>query len=64
MFLGVILCEFLSSCPVNEVKVGKLLIIASFTCNLFQSYFKGEKAYSGFLLNCTKIPLTVLCWKS
>ena len=24
----------------------------------------GGREYGGFLLNCTKIPLIVLCWKS
>ena len=40
----------------NEVRVGKLPIIASYTCNLFENYFKGAK-YDDVLLNCTKIPL-------
>ena len=25
---------------------------------------EGGERYGGFLLNCTKIPLIVLCWKS
>ena len=29
----------------NEVKVGKLPIIASYTCNLFQNFFKGAKKW-------------------
>ena len=29
----------------NEVKVGILPIIASYTCNLFQNYFKGAKIW-------------------
>ena len=35
----------ISTCSVNEVKVRKLLIIASYTCNLFQNYFKGAKIW-------------------
>ena len=50
--------------PMNEVKIGKLPIIAS---QLYlQFYFKiisREQKYGGFLLNCTKIPLIVFCWK-
>ena len=53
----------ISSCPVNEVKARKLPTIANYTCHLFQNYFKGQK-YGGFLLNCTKTLLIVLCWQS
>ena len=35
----------ISSCSVNEVKVGILPIIASYSCNLFQNYFKGAKIW-------------------
>ena len=35
----------ISSCPVNEVKVGKIPTIASYTCNFFQNYFKGAKIW-------------------
>ena len=45
---------------VNEEKVGKLRIITSYTCNLFQNYFKGKK-YDGFLFNWKKILLIILC---
>ena len=48
---------------VNEEKVGKLRIITSYTCNLFQNYFKGKK-YDGFLFNWKKILLIILCWNS
>ena len=52
----------------NKVRVGKLPIIklpivAGHTSNLFQNYFKGV-IYGGSLLNCTKISLIVLCYKS
>ena len=30
----------ISSFPVNEVKLGKLSVIASYTCNSCQNYFK------------------------
>ena len=38
---------------------------ASYTCNFIWKLLtiRGKK-YGGFLLNCTKIPLIVLCWKS
>ena len=41
----------------NEVKVGKLPIIASYTCNFISKFLQGGQKYGGFLLNCTKIPL-------
>ena len=31
----------ISSCPVNEVNVWKLPIVASYTSNLYHNYFKG-----------------------
>ena len=50
----------------NEVKEGKLHIIASYTfnnlCN-FKIASRGQK-HGSFLLNCTNIPSIVLCWKS
>ena len=46
----------------NKVKVGK---IGSYTCNFISKVFQGgKKMVAGFLLNCTKIPLIVLCRKS
>ena len=53
----------ISICPM--LKAGKLHIMAScaILAILFKNYFKGAK-YGWFLLNCTKIPLIVLCWKS
>ena len=35
----------ISSCSVNEAKVGILPIMASYSRNLFQSYFKGAKIW-------------------
>ena len=54
----------ISICPM--LKIGKLPIIASYI--YLQFYLKitsrGQKYDGFFLLNCTKIPLIVLCWKS
>ena len=47
-------------------KAGKLHSIAGSAMHL-QSYLNitlRVQKYGGFLLNCTKIPLIVLCWKS
>ena len=49
------------------LKAGKLQSIANsaIMANLFENFFKLRvQKYGGFLLNCTKIPLIVLCWKS
>ena len=50
----------------NEVKVGTFPIQASYTCNFISKLLQGgqKKKNGGFLLNCTNIPLIVLCWKS
>ena len=37
-----------SSCPVNEVKVGKLPIIASYTCKFISKLVQGTKIWSLF----------------
>ena len=54
----------ISICPM--LKAGKLQSKASAAtlANLFKNCIKGAKISGGFLLNCTKIPLIVLCWKS
>ena len=51
----------ISICPM--LKTGKMQSIASSAtlANLSKNYFKGAKIYGGFLLNCTKVSLTVLC---
>ena len=54
----------ISTCSMNEVKVGKLPIIASYTCNFTSQLLQEGQTYGGFLLNCAKISLIVLCWKS
>ena len=54
----------LSICPM--LKAGKLYSIAS-SAKYLQSYLKiilRVQKYGGVLLNRTKIPLIVLCWKS
>ena len=51
------------SCPMNEVKVGKLPIIACYTCNFISKYFKGAKIWWLFA-QLYKNLLIVLCWKS
>ena len=47
------------------LKATKIKSIASSTkfANLFKTYYVVQK-YGGFLLNCTKISFTVLCWSS
>ena len=53
----------LSICPM--LKAGKLHSIAS-SAKYLESYLKitlRVQKYGGVLLNCTKIPLIVLCWK-
>ena len=52
----------ISICPM--LNFGKLSIKASYILAiLFKNYFKGAKIW-WLLLNCTKTPLIVLCWKS
>ena len=54
----------ISICPMLKTKK-KMKSIASSAifANLFKNYFRVQK-YGGFLLNCTKLSLTVLCWSS
>ena len=51
--------------PMLKLKARKIESIASraIFSNLLENYFSVQK-YGGFLLNCTKILLTVLCWRS
>ena len=55
----------ISFCPMSKLKARKIKSIVSraILANLFENYFIVQK-YGGFLLNCTKILLTVLCWGS
>ena len=41
----------------NEVKVGKLPNIVSYTCNFISKLLQGGQKYGGFLHNCINIPL-------
>ena len=43
----------ISSCSVNEVKVGKLLIIATYTCNFVSKLLQGGKNVVVF---CSTVP--------
>ena len=56
----------LSQVRVPMLKAGKLHIIASCAAILaiLSITSKGGQKYGGFLFNCTKNPLIVLCWKS
>ena len=55
----------ISICPMLKLKARKIKSIASSAIfrKLFENYFRLQK-YGGFLLTCTKILLTVLCWRS
>ena len=44
-------------------KLGKLPIVASYTCNCISKLLRGQE-YGGFLLHCTKISLIFFSWKS
>ena len=63
VFSGYIL--LISICPM--LKAGKLHSIptSDILAKIFKKYFKGGKIWwFSALVNCTKIPLVVLCWKS
>ena len=49
--------------PMINARKRKSMASSSIFANLFKNYFRMQK-YGGFLLNCTKISLTVLCWSS
>ena len=51
----------ISVCPMLKVRNMKSMASSSIFADLLKSYFRMQK-YGGFLLNCTKISLTVLCW--
>ena len=55
----------ISICPMLKLKARKINSIArgAIFANLFENYFRVQK-YDGFLFNCTKTLLTVLCWSS
>ena len=47
--------------PMLKARKMKSIASSAIFANLFKNYFRVQK-YGGFLLNCTKISLTVLCW--
>ena len=49
--------------PMLKARKMKSIASSAIFANLFKNYFRVQK-YGGFLLNCTKISLTVLCWSS
>ena len=61
VFTGYILLIFI--CPMLKARKMKSIARSAIFTNLLKNYFRVKK-YDGFLLNCTKISLTVLCWSS
>ena len=55
----------ISICQMLKLTARKITSIASraIFANLFENCFRVQK-YGGFLLNCTKILMTFLCWSS
>ena len=53
----------ISICPMLKARKMKSIASSAIFANLFKNYFRVQK-YGGFLLNCTKISLTVLCYSS
>ena len=53
----------ISICPMLKAIKMKSIASSSIFANSFKNYFRMQK-YSGFLLNCTKSSLTVLCCSS
>ena len=53
----------ISICPMLKARKMKSIASSSIFANLFKNYFRVQK-YGGFLLNYTKISLTVSCWSS
>ena len=51
----------ISICPMLNARKMKSRASSAIFPNLFKNYFRVQK-YGGFLLNCTKHFLTVLCW--
>ena len=58
---GYILLIFI--CPILRSRKMKSIASSAIFANLFKNYFRVQK-HGSFLLNCTKILLTVLCWSS
>ena len=53
----------ISICPMLKARKMESIASSAIFANLFKNYFRAQK-YGGFLLNCTKISSTVLCWSS
>ena len=53
----------ISTYPTLKARKMKSIASSSIFANLFKNYFRVQK-YGGFLLNCTKVSLTVLSWSS
>ena len=53
----------ISICPMLKARKIKSIARNAIFANLFKNYFRVQK-YGGFLLNCTKISLAVLCLSS
>ena len=51
----------ISICTMLKTQKTESIASSAIFANLFKNYFRVQK-YGGFLLNCTKISLTVLCW--
>ena len=53
----------ISICPTLKARKMKTIASNSIFANLFKNYFRVQ-TYGGFLVNCTKISLNVLCGSS
>ena len=53
----------ISVCAILKAKKLKSIASSAIFVNLFKNYFRLQK-YGDFLLKCTKVSLTVLCWSS
>ena len=53
----------ISICPMLKARKMKSIASSAIFANSFKNYIRVQK-YGGFLLNYTKISLTVLCWSS
>ena len=53
----------ISFCPILKLRKMKSIASSAIFANSFKNYIRVQK-YGGFLLNYTKISLTVLCWSS
>ena len=49
----------ISICPILKARKIKSIASSAIFSNLFKNYFRRVQKYGGFLLNCTKVSLTV-----